>query len=213
MAETKTINKAVEPEQTSSLAPTLDTNKKNQSSVFGKSELLNAHQILTQTLGLKLGNRIADLGAGGGLFTLQAARLVGDQGQVYAVDIIKNILSDIDSKARMAGLYNIKTIWSNIEILGATKIPENTLDFVMLVNVLFQSKDTGQMIKEANRLLKSGGKMLIIDWNDSNIGMGPQKSKQIDPNSLINQATKINLTLEQQFVAGEYHFGLIFIKI
>jgi predicted methyltransferase len=185
---------------------------KNQASVFGKSELLNANQILNQMLGLKTGHRVADLGAGGGLFTLQAARLVGSQGEVYAVDIMKTILSDIESKSRMASLYNIKTIWSNIEILGATKIPEATLDFVFLVNILFQSKSIDKMLSEAARLMKNGGKMLVIDWNDNNAKVGPHNDRRLDPNNIITQAEKINLVLEQQFMAGQYHFGLIFIK-
>lgn len=205
-------NQGVPPEEIPSVNLTPIDDKQDQTAVFGKSELLNAHQILTQMLNLKIGNRVADLGAGGGLFTLQAARLVGDQGEIYAVDIMKSMLSDIESKARMANLYNIKTVWSNIEILGATKIPEDTLDFVLLINILFQSQATDKMLNEAARLLKSGGKMLIIDWSAANTGMGPKDDKQIDPNNIINQAKSTNLVLEQQFVAGQYHFGLIFIK-
>ena len=186
--------------------------QKNQTAVFGKSELLNANQILSQMLDLKTGQRVADLGAGGGLFTLQAARLVGNQGEVYAVDIMKTILSDIESKSRMANLYNIKTVWSNIEILGATKIPEATLDFVFLINILFQSKSIDKMLSEAARLMKNGGKMLVIDWSDNNAKVGPHNDRRLDPNNIIAQAEKINLVLEQQFMAGQYHFGLIFIK-
>jgi SAM-dependent methyltransferase len=186
--------------------------RSNQASVYGKSELLDANQILSKLVGIKTGHRVADLGAGGGLFTLQAARLVGDQGEVYAVDLIKAILSDIESKARMANLYNIKTVWSNLEILGATKIPEATLDFVLLVNVLFQSKESAKIINEGARLLKSGGKMLIIDWNKNNNGIGPHDDRQIKPAEVTDQAQKINLVLEQEFNAGQYHFGLIFVK-
>lgn len=192
-------------------APGLEP-QKNQTAVFGKSELLNANQILSQMLGLKTGQRVADLGAGGGLFTLQAARLVGNQGEVYAVDIMKTILSDIESKSRMANLYNIKTVWSNIEILGATKIPEATLDFVFLINILFQSTSIDKMLNEAARLMKNGAKMLVIDWSDSNTKVGPQNNRRLDPNNIINQAQTMNLILEQQFIAGQYHFGLIFIK-
>jgi len=205
-------NQNLPPEKSNFINPDANVAQKNQSAVFGKSELLNAKEILANILGVKIGNRVADLGAGGGLFTLQAARLVGDQGVVYAVDIMKSILSDIESKSRMANLYNIKTVWSNIEILGATKIPENTLDFVLLVNVLFQSKETDKMINEASRLLKNNGKMLVIDWNAANTALGPDNSRRIDPNNIITQAQNVNLTLEQQFEAGQYHFGLIFIK-
>lgn len=187
-------------------------NQKTQSDIFGKSELLDSAAILSQILGLKVGNRVADLGAGGGLFTMQAARIVSDQGEVYAVDIMKTALSDIDSKSRMAGLYNIKTIWSNIEILGATKIPEASLDYVLLVNVLFQSQKHIDILNEAKRLLKSPGKILVVDWDEKNASFSPQASMKVDQNKLIKDAEALGLRLEQQFKAGQYHFGMVFIK-
>lgn len=201
------------PEKEAMMPPTNSASiKPNQADIFGKSELLNSNQILAQMLNIKIGDRVADLGAGGGMFTLQSARLVGEPGQVYAVDIIKNSLSDIESKARMANLYNIKTVWSNLEIVGATKIPDASLDYTLLVNVLFQSSNVENMIKEAIRLLKSGGKLLVIDWSDTSSGLGPNSDRQINPDDVMQIAQRNNLVIEQQFKAGQYHFGLIFIK-
>lgn len=212
LSANQTVNQGFQPKSNQTASNAAYDQRKNQTSVFGKSELLNANEILTNILGLKIGHRVADLGAGGGMFTLQAARLVGEQGEVYAVDVVRNCLSDIESKARMANLYNIKTVWSNIEIVGATKIPDESLDFVMLVNVLFQTKKPDQALKEGKRLLKSGGKMLVIDWSDSRGGLGPHKDRHVDPTAINAQAQKINLVPEQQFKAGQYHFGQIFIK-
>ncbi len=181
--------------------------------VSGGSELLDARQILTQYLEIKPGKIIADLGAGGAAyFTMQAARLVGATGQVYAVDVVKNVLSGIESKAQMAGLYNIKTIWSNLEILGATKIPEASVDFAFLVNVLFQTQKKHEVINEAIRLLKPGGSLLVIDWRDSALSFAPAKHLRVDQTDIIKHAEKMSLTLKQAFDAGGYHFGLIFVK-
>ena len=207
--ETATTPLAAEP---APVTPEAVTPAKTQEQTFGKSELLNAKDILLDMLGMDIGNMVADLGAGGGLFTLTAARIVGDQGQGYAVDIIKNSLSEIESKARMAGLYNIKTIWSNIEMVGATKIPDASLDYAMLVNVLFQSKKHFEMMSEATRLLKPNGKLLIVDWSNTNPGFAPNNDMKVDKDSLINNSAQINLLLDKEFKAGEYHFGLIFIK-
>lgn len=178
----------------------------------GKSELLDAGAILTEILGLQTGQIVADLGAGGGMFSIQAARLVGEQGQVYAVDIIRNTLSDIDSKARLSGLYNIKTVWSNLEIVGAAQIPEASLDAAMLVNVLFQSDKHKEMLTETNRLLKPGGKLLVVDWSDTKPGFTPDSSRQVNPDNLINIARQLSFILERKFQAGQYHFGLLFVK-
>jgi len=188
---------------TSTLAP---------QNIGGKSEMMDAGKILTELLQVKKGDMVADLGAGGGLFLMQAARLVGDQGQVYAVDVVKNILSELDSKARLSGLNNIKTIWSNLELIGATKINSATLDSAILVNVLHQSQKRLEILSEAVRLLKNGGKLLVIDWANNDLSFGPPKNMLAEPNEISDLATQINLELAQQFKAGPYHFGLIFIK-
>ncbi|MFA5127019.1 MAG: class I SAM-dependent methyltransferase [Patescibacteria group bacterium] len=178
----------------------------------GRSELLDAGQILREIVKLKVGDMVGDLGAGGGLFLLEAARLVGDQGQVYAVDVVKNILSEIESKARLNGLNNIKTIWSNLEIVGATKINEGTLDANILVNVLFQSQKHYEILAEATRLLKPGGKLLIVDWANNDLGVGPPNNRIVDQNQVKNLAQQLDLVLAQEFKAGKYHFGLLFAK-
>lgn len=194
---------------TITVAPTTDTATQN---VGGKSEFMDAGKILTEIVQLKKGDLVGDLGAGGGMFLMQAARLVGDQGQVYAVDIVKNILSELDSKARMSGLNNIKTVWSNLEVVGAAKINDESLDLTILVNVLHQSSKQLDIITEATRLLKKGGKLLIIDWGNNNLSFGPSKEKLSDPNQIIGFAEEVDLALSQQFKAGPYHFGLLFIK-
>ena len=176
-------------------------------------EILNATQILKEILKITNGKIVADLGAGiSAYFTIESAKLVGDQGQVYALDIVKDILSAIDSKAKMAGLYNIKTVWSNLEMVGAAKIKDNTLDFALLVNTLFQSKKQPEMIAEAFRLLKNGGKLLIIDWRDTAPAFSPPEELQVNKKLISDTALQLGMELEQDFQAGPYHFGLIFIK-
>ncbi|PWB38852.1 MAG: hypothetical protein C3F02_02075 [Parcubacteria group bacterium] len=184
----------------------------NQRQVFGKSELLDAGAILRDVLLVGPRHVVGDLGAGGGMFCISAARIVGPQGQVYAVDVMKHVLGDIESKARMTGLDNIKTVWSNLEMVGATKIKENMLDFALLINVLFQSKKHEEILTEAARLLKVGGKLLVIDWSDTRPGFAPNSDRQVDPKKIIETAARFSLDLVREFKAGHYHFGLIFNK-
>lgn len=179
---------------------------------LGRSELLDAGQILSNILLLQPGQMVGDLGAGGGMFATQAARLVGEQGQVYAVDVVKNVLSEMESKARMNGLHNIKTVWSNLEIVGATKIRESSLDSAIVVNVLHQSQKHYEIMAEGARLLKQGGRLMIIDWDENAPKFAPPDHMKVNKTKLNEFAEQLGLTLEKEFKAGNYHFGLIYIK-
>jgi len=208
MSQTKTTNAQINP-----ITDIKIPNAPQAPKVGGGNELLDVNFILRETIAIQPGQIVADLGAGGAAyFTIQAAKIVGSQGEVYAVDVVKNTLSSIEGKARMAGLYNIKTVWSNLEILGATKIPAETLDHALLINILFQTQKKADILAEAIRLLKPGGRLTIVDWNDTKPSFSPSAEMQVDQNELINIAKKLNLQLEQEFKAGNYHFGLIFIK-
>jgi len=185
-----------------------------QKIISGGNELLDAAVILTKELKLGSGAMVGDLGCGGAAyFTLAAAKIVGDRGQVYAVDVLKTVLSSVEGKARMHSLYNIKTIWSNLEVVGATNIPAQSLDDVLLVNILFQSKKHEEIITEAARLLRPGGKLLIIDWDQAEGPFGPGTNDRVDQQEVREIAGRLKLAEESSFKAGQYHFGLIFSKV
>jgi len=174
------------------------------------SGLLQPKTILEQ-LKIKKGMKIAELGCGTGFFTLEVAKIVGKRGIVYAVDILKPLLRSIENKAKVEGLDNIKTVWSNLEIVGATKIKDNFLDLAFVSNVLFQSKKRTKLLEEAVRMIKKEGKLILIDWKEE-APFGPPVSDRVSPKEIKDIAQKLGLKLEKEFDAGNYHFGLIFIK-
>lgn len=177
------------------------------------TKLLNPLEILKH-IGLEKGMKIADLGCGNGYFTLTAAQIVGGHGQVYAVDIMKSCLETIKREAQRHNLLNIKTVWSNLEILGATKIPVGLLDFVLVIHALYQSQHRQNFLQEAIRFLKSGGKLLIIDWKKNNIPLGPPLNQRVGVEEIKNLLNNNNqLKFLEEFVPGEYHYGLLYEKI
>lgn len=177
-------------------------------------EFLQPLTILKDHIKLQAGQIVAGLGCGGsGFFSLAAARIVGDKGHVYAVDIVKGALSSVDSKAKLQGTYNIKTVWSDLEMYGATEIPESSLDHGLLVNILFQSKRQLDIIKEAGRLIKPGGKLLIIDWKRERTPLGPPLEDRVDVDMLRAEVPSLGFQEEKFFEAGKHHFGLIFTRL
>jgi len=176
------------------------------------SELLNPNYLLKEILGLPSGSTVADLGCGSmGFFTLEAAKLVGDKGQVFACDILKEVLSSVEGKARQEGLTNIKTVWTNLEIVGATKI-NRQVDYVILKNTLFQSKKQAEIFMEAFRLLKNDGKLLFIEWQMSSGPIGPAQEIRVPKETAEQLAAQAGFVKEKDFVAGNSHYGIIFDK-
>lgn len=164
-------------------------------------------------IGVASGDKVADLGVGGtGMWTFTTAEIIGESGSVYAADILQHVLQAIRSKARLLGFYNIQTVWTNLEVYGAAKIPEKSLDFAYLNNVLHQSKRPESILQEAYRLLKKGGKLLVTDWTRETSPLGPPIENRIDPEVIQKHTQALNLRHIQRFSPGKYHFALVFEK-
>ncbi|MFH1030936.1 MAG: methyltransferase domain-containing protein [bacterium] len=182
------------------------------SHITGGNELLDP-KFLFKKIGLETGMKIADFGVGGaGQFIMPAAVKLGTGGIAYAIDIQKVVLEGIESKAKMNGIKNIKTIWSNLEIYKATKIADNELDIGFLINTLFQTKKHLDMIKECVRMIKPGGKLLAVDWKHIPVAFGPANEDRISKDRVKELAASLNLLLLEEFDAGHYHWGLAFRK-
>ena len=136
-----------------------------------------------EQFGLQDGMIVADLGAGTGAYTIAAARKVMGNGRVYAVEVQKEVLSSLENSVAKEGLSNVEVLWGDIERLGGTKIGDRKVDAVIASNVLFQVEDKKGFVQEIKRILKPEGKVLLIDWQDSFGGMGPQGADIILPDA------------------------------
>ena len=158
------------------------------------------------------GSHVADIGAGSGFYTIAAAQVVGAKGRVYAVDVQKDLLAKIKNEAQRKGLSNIEVIWGNVEALGGTKLRETSIDAVIISNVLFQIDDRNGAAEETKRILKNGGRAFVIDWSDSQNGLGPDV-KYIFPKAEAKKLfEKHGFTFERELEVGDHHYGLVYKK-
>lgn len=163
-------------------------------------------------LHLKEREKVADFGAGTGAYAIAAGKVVGRNGSVYAVEVQDTLLPRIANAAREAGLSNVKTLWGDIEELGGTSIPDNIIDALILSNVLFQSEDIHALFEEVRRVLKPGGRVLVVEWRDSFNGLGPQPDMIVSPSSVQDTCSRGGFSEKESFDAGEHHYGFIFEK-
>lgn len=170
--------------------------------------------VLLKKVGVDVGHKVADLGTGRqSEFIIDSAKIVGDAGKVYAVDIVKDILAAVEERAKSHGLGNVETVWTDLEKVGAAKaIVDGSLDEVLLITVLFFGTDKASMVKEADRMLKSGGKALIVDWKATPTPIGPPVEDRISKEDAKMLAEGAGWTLVEEVEVGAYHWGMIYSK-
>lgn len=176
----------------------------------GSGGFLSPEQVIKE-FDIKEGMKIADFGCGAGYFAILMAKIVGEKGRIYALDVLKTALESVRSRAKAEGLLNIEPIWSNLEILSGSKLKDNSTDLVLLANILFQSSKKADMIKEAKRILKKGGRMIIIEWKKSQ-AFGPPEKLIVPKEIAKDLAKKQDFKFEREFPVGQHHWGMIFEK-
>lgn len=164
-------------------------------------------------LGVYDGMIVADLGAGTGAYTIPLAERVGDTGRVYAIEVQKDFLTNIKDAAATRNLKNIEVIWGDIERLGGTKIKDGSVDAVVISNVLFQAEDKNGLLLEAKRILKTGGKLLLVDWKDSFNNLGPAKDAVISADAARALCERAGFVFKKEIPAGEHHYGFVVLKV
>ncbi len=161
-------------------------------------------------LGLREGMIVADFGAGTGFYSKAVAERVGSSGRVYAIEVVKDMVKKLEADLIGWRIKNVDCIWGDIERLGGTKIADATVDAVIISNVLFQAEDRLGVIDEAGRILKKGGKVLLIDWSDSFGGMGPAPTHVVSQKTAEEIFSKRGFKFIENISAGAHHYGIIF---
>ena len=159
------------------------------------------------------GMTIADLGAGSGFYTLEVARALHSSGKVYAVDVQKDLLVRLKNTAQKQELHNVEVILGDLEVPGGTHIKDNSVDLVMVCNIMFQLVNKKAAITEIKRILASGGKVLVVDWKDSFGGIGPRKDHIFSPTDAENLFEAQGFSLYKEIQAGSHHYGFLYKKL
>ncbi|HEC86262.1 MAG TPA: methyltransferase domain-containing protein, partial [Thermoplasmatales archaeon] len=133
-----------------------------QAKMFNKkaSDPKNKPDQIIEAIGLRPGQSIADIGSGGGYFSLRFAKIVGEEGKVYAVDTKPEFLEYIKSSAREKGLNNvIPTLVS-----GDLDLPEKSLDLIFMRSVTHHIPNRVEYFKSLKQFLKPDGRIAIIEY-------------------------------------------------
>jgi ubiquinone/menaquinone biosynthesis C-methylase UbiE len=167
---------------------------------------LNPSEVLKE-LKLREEMSAADFGSGSGGWVIPLAKQL-EGGKVYAVDILGEPLSALKAKLSLEKITNVQLVSADVE--KGTDIFEDSCDLVLMTNLLFEVSDKKKVLEEGKRILKKGGRILVVDWKES-APLGP-KTGRVSPQEVKNIALDLNLRIEKEFDAGSFHFGLILVK-
>jgi SAM-dependent methyltransferase len=111
---------------------------------------------------LKPGMRVADIGAGTGLFTRLFAREVGPGGKVFAVDIAPQFIAHIEKTCREAGLKNVVGVVCTPD---SAKLPANSIDLAFICDTYHHFEYPAKTLRSIHRALRPGGHLVLIDFH------------------------------------------------
>jgi len=168
-------------------------------------EVYDQRQRIVDALKLASGMRVADIGAGTGLYTVLFAEKVGPQGKVYAVDISENFINNIVRRSEKQGLNNVEGI---VNTQQDTKLKPGSVDLVFMSDTYHHFEYPRAMLRSIRQALKPGGRMAIIDFRkEPGVSSGWVMSHvRADKQTVIKEveASGFHLTQEPGFLRDNY---------
>jgi predicted methyltransferase len=152
------------------------------------------------------GSKVADLGAGGGWFTMRLADRVGPNGRVYAEDVQKEMVQAIERRVKRAQLKNVQPI------LGTSLDPRlpDKVDAVLIVDAYHEMEQPVIMLRNVLNALAPEGLIGILEFKKDGLGPGPPMDERVDPERVIRDAEAAGLRLVSRETFLRYQYMLVF---
>jgi predicted methyltransferase len=164
------------------------------------------HEVL-MALGLKEGERIADIGAGSGYFALRFAQHVGTTGRVLAVDINPDMVVHLNQRIRDASLDNVRTI---LALPGDPLLAPASVDRVFICETWHHIDGRPQYLALLKKALKPGGQVVIIDFHKKPTPGGPPPEMRVSRETVLEEFSQAGFRLVKEHAFLPYQYFLVF---
>jgi ubiquinone/menaquinone biosynthesis C-methylase UbiE len=165
---------------------------------------------IMDSLGIADGSRVADIGAGGGWFTVRLARRVGPNGVVWAEDVQAEMLEATRRRADRENLKNVQTVKGTPT---DPMLPAGSLDAVLIVEAYQEIKNGNPQLflENVRAALRAGGRVGIVDYKPAGGGPGPDGARP-EPEGIVRVAELAGLRLAKRESFLPFQYFLIFVK-
>jgi ubiquinone/menaquinone biosynthesis C-methylase UbiE len=158
-------------------------------------------------LGIGDGSVVADVGAGGGWFTVRLARRVGPNGVVYAEDVQRQMMEAIERRVQREGLRNVRLVLGTVE---DPRLPAGALDAVLMVDAYHEMDNRVPLLRNLARSLKPNGRLGIVDFRLDGGGPGPPLDERMAPEVVVTEAGEAGLRLLSHETFLPFQYLLVF---
>ncbi|MGE5815317.1 MAG: class I SAM-dependent methyltransferase [Acidobacteriota bacterium] len=162
---------------------------------------------IMDALGIADGATVADLGAGGGWFTVRLARRVGPTGLVYAEDVQPQMIESIRRRVEREGLKNVQTVHGTAI---DPRLPPSAVDAVLIVETYNELEDPVALLRNVARALKPRGRLGIVEFKSDGLGPGPPPEERVDEQRILAAAAQAGLQLIKRETFLRYNYMLVF---
>jgi len=136
--------------------------KRFQYEGFGRDAWQKPDEVVA-LLGIGAGDRVADVGAGGGYFTFRFADAVGDLGRVYAVDVDDDLLAYLEDRVQEEGRANLSVVRGAYD---DPRLPDGEIDLVFLSNTYHHIQDRTAYFRRLLLDLAPNGRVAVVELDD-----------------------------------------------
>jgi ubiquinone/menaquinone biosynthesis C-methylase UbiE len=119
---------------------------------------------LLKAAGLKPGQKVLEVGCGPGFFTIPAAKVVGEEGFIHALDVHPLAVKKVKKKIEKAGVKNVKPLLTNASRTG---LPDESIDLAFLFGLRYIAGGLGNLLSEMHRILKPKGRLSFEETRGS----------------------------------------------
>jgi ubiquinone/menaquinone biosynthesis C-methylase UbiE len=151
------------------------------------------------------GSHVAEIGAGGGWFTVRLAHRVNQNGIVYAEDVQPEMLEAIRRRVQRENLTNVRTV------LGTTrdsKLPHG-LDAILINGAYHEMENPVAVLKDAAESLKPQGRIGVVDYSPGAGGPGPEPDQRVDQDTVVRGATAAGLRVISREAVPPFMFMVV----